>query len=321
MNTPHVPPPRKGPLILLGIAIGAVGMLMLVIVFLGVTWLGLSARRAQSTPQRFEVQPFDPLAAQPPRRVPPPGRAPSVERFERTDRIQRTDRAEDLQPPEPDTPVSTAPVLHVRSRGGNLLDGKPIVLETSGTVSSSDGYLRVTDSRALRIPGPMSISVWFNARTTNRSMAICSRALNGPPWQNPFASWLLRINDPIHLEGTLTGADGFSPSTWISQPIKPGHWYHEVFTYDGRIKKLYLNGGQAMKLLSGRLDHRSPNQYVPGRAILIGADESDSPVGDLFDGAIDDLRIFNRALPEEEILELYSKPPPSAEGGGNRLRE
>jgi len=315
MNTPHVPPPRKGPLILLGIAIGAVGMLMLVIVFLGVAWLGLSARRAQSTPQ-----PFDPLAAQPPRRVLPPGRAPTVERFERTERVQRTERAEDIEPTAAETPASIAPVLHIQSRSGNLLDGKPVALKTSGAVSSIGGYLRVMDSQALRISGPMSISVWFNARTTNRPMAICSRALNGPPWQLPYCSWLLRINDPIHLEGTLTGADGYSPSTWITQPIKPDKWFHAVFTYDGRIKKLYLNGGQAMKLLSGRLDHRGPNQYVPGRAIFIGADESDSPVGDLFDGAIEDLRIFNRALPEEEILELYSSPPNAREGGtGTRL--
>ncbi len=321
MNTPPVPPPRKGPLILLGVAIGAIGILMVVLVFLGVVWVGFSAYRSHSVPaQPVPMQPqFDPLVAEPPGIPPPIVRRPSPDRMIRVERAERMDRAEITELPAPAAPGSVAPVLHLHSPSGNLLDGKIFTLETPGEAHGAGGYVRVADAPALRIPGPMSISVWFNARTTNNPMTICSRALNGPPWQFPYSSWLLRINDPIHLEGTLTGAGGYSPSTWISQPIKPGQWYHMVFTYDGRKKKLYLNGGQAMKLFSGKLDHTSPNTYTLGRSILIGADESESPVGEIFDGAIDDLRVFNRALPEEEILEMYSKPAPGREGGnGNR---
>ncbi|MBC7790386.1 MAG: LamG domain-containing protein, partial [Anaerolineae bacterium] len=193
-----------------------------------------------------------------------------------------------------------------RSESRNVLDGKPLEVETASAVQQTgNGYLVVRDSRELRITGPLTVSAWFQAAgNMDRGMTIASRALNGPPWTFPFSSWLLRVNDATHLEGSLSDGRTYYPSTW-SVSLEPGQWYHAVLTYDGDRKKMFLNGVMQQRLASGVLNTPGIGN-VPGRSILIGADESESP-GDLFEGAIDDVRVFNRGLPDEEVQSLFAE--------------
>lgn len=200
---------------------------------------------------------------------------------------------------------ATPPVFHIRSKSLNLLDGKAPTLETAGEVQSGEGYLVVRDSEDLRITGAFTVSAWFQARTTDRGMTIASRALNGPPWTFPFSSWLLRVNSAALLEGSLSDGRNYSPSTWAVS-LQPGQWYHAVLTYDGDAKKMFLNGERQQRLASGMPNNPNGIGNTPGRSIIIGADESESPAAEIFDGAIDDVRIFNRALPEEEIQSVFS---------------
>src|SRR6188508_3423244 len=56
---------------------------------------------------------------------------------------------------------SSAPVLHIRSKSLNVLDGKSLVLESTGEVRSEEGYLVISDSETLRLQGPITVSAWF----------------------------------------------------------------------------------------------------------------------------------------------------------------
>jgi hypothetical protein len=221
-----------------------------------------------------------------------------------------TSKSTTLQPVEykdVKKPVSAgAPVLHIRSKTLNVLDGKPVIIENGGEVRSGDGYLVVSDSENLRITGEFTVSAWFQPRTIDRGMTIASRALNGPPWAFPFSSWLLRLNSESLLEGSLSDGHGYSPSTW-SVSVQRGQWHHAVLTYDGTTKKMFLNGVRQQRLASGILNHPNGIGNAPGRSILIGADESESPAAEIFDGAIDDVRIFNRALPDEEVQVVFNE--------------
>jgi len=76
-----------------------------------------------------------------------------------------------------------------------------------------------------------------------------------------------------------------------------GVWYHAVMTYDGANLKLYING-TLVDTLSLAITI-NPN-YLP---LNIGRNNSNVFY---FNGQIDDLRIYNRALSPEEIQDLYN---------------
>ncbi len=304
MNTPPTPPGRDSgktlSLLFIGGAVGAVlAFLFITVVLVGVLWWGgfFTSKNAASPAAQPNFAP--PQRVERTVRVAPP----STRDFEvtRNVRLERPERMPAAAPGD------VAPVLHIRSKSLNVLDGKPLVLETVGTVQKGDGYLIIPDSEEFRITGPFTVSAWFQAAgNMERAMTIASRALNGPPWTSPFCSWLLRVNNATHLEGSLSDARSFYPSTW-SVSLEPGQWYHAVLTYDGNTKKMFLNGAMQQRLASGTLQNPAGIGNTPGRSILIGADESENPVADLFEGAIDDVRVFNRGLPEDEVQSLFNE--------------
>jgi hypothetical protein len=200
-----------------------------------------------------------------------------------------------------------APVLHIRSKSLNVLDGKSLIMESAGEVRRADGYLVVSDSESLRLQGPITVSAWFKARSFDKAMTVAGRAQNGPPWQYPFLSWLIRINTDSVVEGDVGHGRSYSPAGWAVSTLLPEQWYFVCMTYDGNKKALFLNGLLQNQLASGSMAASGMIGNTPGKPILIGADESESPVGDVFDGAIDDVRVFDRALPEEEIQALFTK--------------
>ncbi len=94
----------------------------------------------------------------------------------------------------------------------------------------------------------------------------------------------------------LRSQDGGNPS--VSAGVNPndGNWHHIVATYDGNTLKIYYDG-----------DFRNSANYTD--TILVNA--TDVHIGGwenyrLFDGLIDDVRIYNRALSADEITRLYN---------------
>lgn len=84
-------------------------------------------------------------------------------------------------------------------------------------------------------------------------------------------------------------------------------WNLVVLTYDGASMRLYVNGELAnSRSLSGELDVNSSDLYI-GSA---GGSKK------FFSGNLDDFRIYNYALSESEIADIYSHLG-DANGGGN----
>jgi len=79
--------------------------------------------------------------------------------------------------------------------------------------------------------------------------------------------------------------------------IHRNYWYHIVATYNGSLFKLYRNGQFASEA-SGQW---SPSGDEP---LFIGRKSTDEPHF-FFQGAIDDIRIYNRELSQDEVEELF----------------
>ena len=85
-------------------------------------------------------------------------------------------------------------------------------------------------------------------------------------------------------------------------PVDDGTWHHVAGAYDGTEYKLYIDGRTNVSVASsGVLDGGATAYYG-----TIGAHykRSDPAPKQYFNGLIDDVRIYNRVLSEEEILEI-----------------
>lgn len=122
-----------------------------------------------------------------------------------------------------------------------------------------------------------------------------------------------RRNDVLHYKWHLGLLDGEISLYRLpeDQPKPPtGSWVHLAGTYNGETgnMSIYVGGkliGTRTHIGEIRLDQDSLNRQLAIGAELNGA-SIDEPSG-VFDGYISDVRIYNRALSERAIKELYEE--------------
>jgi hypothetical protein len=89
-------------------------------------------------------------------------------------------------------------------------------------------------------------------------------------------------------------ADGIQHSS--STTISTNRWYHAAITYDGTNGRLYINGV---------LDSNYPIAMAKDAITAIYIANS-GWANELFDGVIDEVVVFKRALSKDEIKALYA---------------
>ncbi|KQX48844.1 LamG-like jellyroll fold domain-containing protein [Paenibacillus sp. Root444D2] len=102
--------------------------------------------------------------------------------------------------------------------------------------------------------------------------------------------WLCRRSDGT-LETFLGGTATISMGT-----IPLGTWTHVGLTYDGTTARLYLNG-----VLDTSHNVTANSEAVGG--MIIGADKL---LGELWNGEIDDVSIYNRKLTAQEMKDIWN---------------
>jgi hypothetical protein len=91
-----------------------------------------------------------------------------------------------------------------------------------------------------------------------------------------------------------------------STAVRTNTWYHVAMTYDGAFLKLYVNGK-----LDGSAAACGP-VLTSDQPLVIGG-ESPGPWN--FNGLIDEVSLYDRALSDTEVLSIYG-----AGSAGKRLR-
>ncbi len=116
---------------------------------------------------------------------------------------------------------------------------------------------------------------------------------------NIQGSYFLRLN----TNRTVTFHREVSSFTIDSTSAIPEDSYsHLVATYDGATMRVYINGNLENSMASG--SHLASDNTP----ILIGASLTNGNISDFFDGDIDDVRIYDRALSTVEVLNLFRAP-------------
>jgi hypothetical protein len=154
----------------------------------------------------------------------------------------------------------------------------------------------VADSNSLTWSTGLTISQWVKAtHTTVNNGYILNK--------NPVGSGFLGVN---LFTGTTAGAwyiprGGAYSTLAFTHNIVAGQWTHFVFTYDsGAGAKIYMNNALIASdaTFTGSLDTATGPLYISNYQGGAG--------GYPFDGSIDDVRIYNRALSAHEVSNLYN---------------
>jgi len=114
-----------------------------------------------------------------------------------------------------------------------------------------------------------------------------------------------RLLDEGNLEFGLAGVSGGD----IGTPLPTtGAWHHVAGTYDGSTITLYVDGVKRVSnSASGPLQTSSTSLYIGNKPLS-------SYPGDRFKGIIDEVRIYNRALSNQEINDTMINASPVTSG-------
>ncbi len=146
-----------------------------------------------------------------------------------------------------------------------------------------------------------TLSAWFKTSISAPGFFVCKRA------KGYYAGYDFYIQQEGRIFARI--ADGWSvPDARTTEGFNDGLWHHAAAVYDrDGVIRIYVDG--VSKATSGSIKWiGNVNNSEP---FTIG-DRNDPGHHYYFDGTIDDVRIYDRALSAEEIEELYH------EGVGNK---
>ena len=175
-----------------------------------------------------------------------------------------------------------------------LSDSSAVKLGTGAySFDGTDDYVVLTDvgTNGIDTTGDLSIVGWINLNATNANQAIISNDSN---------SSSAGINLYVHSSNQLRfgGGSAGTQVTGATGKFTAGTWYHVAVVKSGANCSLYVDGVQ---------DGSTQTDWgtIDGQAqATIGAQYSGSAYGDDFNGKIDDLAIYKRALTTTEIGKL-----------------
>jgi len=194
---------------------------------------------------------------------------------------------------------------NVADSSGNGLAGKLVgaagIVEDAqrGDVLSigiEGGHVDCGNDSAFDITDSISVVTWVKVGVFDKeSQAIISK---GESTWRLYRSWTTDT-----LTFNCDGLQGLStPDTGVEGKtnVDDGRWHHIVGTYDGQAIALYVDGIlDGSKSARGEIDTNAFPLWIGGNAARTGKRGRD------WNGLIDDVRIYNRALRSDEVRELY----------------
>lgn len=146
-------------------------------------------------------------------------------------------------------------------------------------------------------PPEFSIALWVQSALENHLRVLIDSTHGAGQ-----AGWALQINQANNISFAHGNGSTF-PEMVLAAGLDDGEFHHIAATFDGSTMKLYVDGGTPATLAY------TGTPAPSGRDIQIGH----SPVlGRPFQGALDEIRIYNHALSPEEVARLVSVPEPAA---------
>jgi len=169
------------------------------------------------------------------------------------------------------------------------------VLGKFGSALSFDGMSDYVDcEKNVDITTAITIEAWIKPSAFTDYDAIVTNF----EWPTDPEGWSFRVmsNKKLVWRAVLSGNSIYSIIS--NSTMEADNWYHVVLTHDASYTRLYINGSLDKEENPGGTIVNS------GKALKIGWD--DYAAERVFNGLIDEVRIWNKALEEPEIAYNYS---------------
>jgi hypothetical protein len=171
----------------------------------------------------------------------------------------------------------------------------------------STSYISIPDSPPLRLNNNnFTISIWVKVMgyDAGKSSYIISKKTSAANdgWGTALSGNAAPGNIGINGIAYFTPGES-NPIAGCTQKLALGTWYMLTVTYDSKSSdmKFYVNG--ILNFITGSIV--TPNATT-NAVMYIGRDNpATTGSGSFFNGALDDIRIYNRALSAEQIRLLY----------------
>jgi len=160
--------------------------------------------------------------------------------------------------------------------------------------NGTSAWVTVADAPSLDIATGMTIEAWVNPTSgTGWRTVVLKESSNG------FAYSLYSANNASRPAGYVNTAGDMALNGTSAVPLNT--WTHVALTYDGATMRMFVNGVQvSTRALTGAA-------LVSNGPLRIGGN---SVWGEYFRGAIDEVRVYNRALTAAEIQTDMTTPIP-----------
>jgi hypothetical protein len=159
--------------------------------------------------------------------------------------------------------------------------------------SESSGYVSVANNQSLDITGELTISAWINLATLDdgANFALVDRG--------NYSQYQLKVDNSRKVVASLWhNSTRRNYCYGQGNSIGLGQWEHVAITYDGTgTVKSYLNGKK-------QCSHTRDDGPIDAKVATLQIGKASSYY---WNGFIDEVKIYNTALTQEEILQDYNQ--------------
>jgi hypothetical protein len=168
-------------------------------------------------------------------------------------------------------------------------------------VRANSETLSITDASqtGLDITGDITLVAWIRPTSLANDVGIVGKTDGGP--NRSYYLYIEAAGPTLKAKVSETGGGAAQPYGAITLSVDT--WYHAALVYNSTDIRLYLNGSLDTNGANNPLSYSS-GIYNGTASFAIG---SRGNVDDYFDGQIDEVAVFNRALSAHEIKEIYEK--------------
>jgi len=215
----------------------------------------------------------------------------------------------------------------VRDESGTGNDGKAVNVRWIAQgrrggafqFSRMNSYITVSNRPSLN-PAQITVAAWIK---TSFSDHVYRRIFDKGCWEGFALSvggdfyYSSTGNTQIHIDNTgqIVWETGSGPTirhavASTGRHVDDGRWHHLAATYDGAVQRLYLDGQllSTELLWQGRIQANNYDLTIAGNRSNPNGSYGRGEAGASFDGLMDEVMMFNRALSPDEVRQLYELP-------------
>lgn len=190
-----------------------------------------------------------------------------------------------------------------------------------------DDYVDIPNKGDLN-PSVITVDAWIYVTSSNLFGQFYPSIIgkgNVGNFAESYALYLDTSGGVDFLVNTTGQPDGLGRATAFGSTITPDAWNFVAGTYDGSTVNVYVNGVAGIPSLHPGAINATPNDLLIGKADRTSSGYPDS----YFNGRIDEVELFSRALSSSEIQGIYNagtagkckcqEKPVEVEGDGNNI--